>query len=225
MKPDAFRILLLLAPLLAAGCGTVQTIPVYEVPVVPAPVTSLPPVPPALVRLPVVVTFPSGGGVDQHFVNLLKGGIKQMAQGIVLKSKLKGLWDSMEKPVFLDKDIWLLVRPESMAIGKGRGDLRLASTLHPVLEMTANPEILFGAPTPGHSGHHAPAPALPAGAGHFPGDEQYPHYLRGGQPDFPGPPGEADRHGVERDGTKAHPGRAPAVRLGGPGDCGSEAEL
>ena len=97
-----------------------------------------------MVRLPVVITFPSGGGVVQNIANLFKGGIKQLAQGIVLKSKLKGLWADMEAPVFLDKGIWLLVRPETMSIGKIRTDLKMASTTHVVLEMTASPEILFG---------------------------------------------------------------------------------
>ncbi|HTC21828.1 MAG TPA: DUF4403 family protein [bacterium] len=135
------RLFLAFVPLLAAGCGS---IPVHDAAILPAPVTSFAPVKSALVRLPVVVVFPTGGGAVQHIANLFKGGIKQLAQGIVLKSKLKGLWTDMEVPVFLDKDIWLLVRPESMAIGNMRTDLKQASTTHAVLEMTANPEVIFG---------------------------------------------------------------------------------
>jgi hypothetical protein len=139
------RLFLALVPLLASGCGT---LPVHDVAILPAPVTSFAPVKSALVRLPVVVVFPTGGGAVQHIANLFKGGIKQLAQGIVLKSKLKGLWTDMEAPLFLDKDIWLLVRPESMAIGNMRTDLKQASTTHAVLEMTANPEVLFGPKPP-----------------------------------------------------------------------------
>jgi hypothetical protein len=127
-----------LAPLLAPG----DALPIREQPLQPAPVTGFAPVKPALVRLPVVVNFP--GGTAEQVANLFKDGIAKLAQGIVLKSKLKGLWADIEEPVFLDKGIWLLVRPESMSLGNMRTDLRQASTAHAILEMTANPEIVFG---------------------------------------------------------------------------------
>ena len=61
--------------LLAAGCATV---PPHAVPVLPAPVTSFPPTKPGLVRLPVVIIFPTGGDVFQHLANFFKGGLKQI---------------------------------------------------------------------------------------------------------------------------------------------------
>ncbi len=112
--------------------------------VLPPPARTFPPVKPAMVRLPVVVIFPQGGGVFQHIANLIKGGIKQAAQKTVLKSRMRSLWAKMESPIRMDNNLWLLIRPTSLSVGKMRTDLKLPSTLHAVLEMTASPEILFG---------------------------------------------------------------------------------
>jgi hypothetical protein len=126
---------------LTAGCGTV---PSHYVPILPPLVRSFPPVKPGLVRLPIDITFPSGGDIFQHMANLFKGGIKQVMQGVILKSHMKVLWAKMDVPILLDKNLWLLVRPETLSVGKMRTDLKRASTAHAVLEMTANPEIIFG---------------------------------------------------------------------------------
>jgi len=140
----AFFILLSFSSL---GC---KTVPVYSVPVLPAPVTSFPAVKPGMVRLPVEVTFPSGGDVLQHISNLFKGEIQQLMPdsrampGLHMQSHIGDLWATMQKPIFLDKDLWLLIRPETLSIGMMRTDLKKATTLHSVLEMTAEPEILFG---------------------------------------------------------------------------------
>jgi hypothetical protein len=50
----------------------------------------------------------------------------------------------MQTPIFLDRGLWLLIRPETLSVGMMRTDLKRASTVHTVLEMTAEPEILFG---------------------------------------------------------------------------------
>ena len=115
-----------------------------SVPVLPAPIRSFPPVKPGLIRLPVIVTFPKGGDIFQHIANLVKGGIKQVAQETVLKSRMRELWAKMESPLRMDKDLWLLIQPESLSVGMMRTDLKQASTLHAVLEMVASPEIRFG---------------------------------------------------------------------------------
>ena len=134
-----------------AGCGTVPT---HHVPVLPAPVTSFPPVKPSLVRLPVVIIFPSGGDVFQHVSNFLKAGFNQLVPdpwripGLDWKSHLKDLWAKMQEPIFLDKGLWLLIRPETISVGRMRTDLKLRRTAHTVLEMTAEPEILFGPKPP-----------------------------------------------------------------------------
>lgn len=133
----------LLLSLLAAGCGTVQsdTAGVMDL---PPQNRHFPPTRPGIVRMPVIVTFPQGQGPFQHFVNLLKGGIKQVAQEEVIKSRLGALWTKMQFPIRLDKNLWLQIHPSSMSVGEVRTDLKLASTLHAEVEMTASPQVIFG---------------------------------------------------------------------------------
>ncbi len=138
---------LALVSLWVGGCST---LPAHYVPILPAPVTSFPPVKPGLVRLPVDIVFPSGGDFLQHLSNLFKGGLQQLvpdisrAPGLDVKSHVASLWATIEAPIFLDKDLWLVIHPRTLAIGMMRTDLKRIATLHSVLEMTANPEIIFG---------------------------------------------------------------------------------
>ncbi len=110
----------------------------------PAPNRTFPPVKPGLIRLPIVVTFPQGGGAFQHVANLIKGGIAHTVQEAYIKSRLKALWLRMESPIRMDDQLWLLIKATSLSVGKTRTDLEKASTLHAVVEMSASPEILFG---------------------------------------------------------------------------------
>jgi len=139
--------LTVLLSFLAAGCATT---PRYAVPILPAPAMSFPDVKPGLLRLPVDIVFPTGGGMVQHLSNFLKGGLRQFVPnlygvpGLNLKAHIEELWTKMQQPIFLDKGLWLLIRPETLSIGMMRGDLKRASTTHADLEMTASPEIVFG---------------------------------------------------------------------------------
>lgn len=110
----------------------------------PAPTRTFPPVKPGMVRLPIDVTFPQGGGAFQQISNLVKSGITQIAQEPVLKNRMEALWLLMASPIRLDDNLWLLIRPASLSVGKMRTDLKRATTLHTVLEMTASPEVIFG---------------------------------------------------------------------------------
>lgn len=145
--PAGLGLLLVLGPFLALGC---RSIPTNYVGIEPAPARSFPPVKPGLVRLPVNILFPSGGDLFQHIGNLFKGGVKQLVPdlrgipGFKLRSQLSELWGKMQPPIRLDKDLWLLIRPETLSVGMMRTDLKRVSTLRTVLEMTANPEIIFG---------------------------------------------------------------------------------
>ena len=140
------RLLFFLLSLWIAGCGTVPSRNAdVKVMVLPPPARSFPPVKSGLIRLPVVVTFPPGGDAFHHIADLVKGGLKQIAQETILKSRMKALWAKMESPIRMDKDLWLLIHPKSLSVGKMRTDLKQASTMHAVLEMVASPEILFGA--------------------------------------------------------------------------------
>src|ERR1700677_3271084 len=139
--PVKFSFFLIFASLLASGCAT---LPSHYVRVEPPPIRSFPPIQPGFVCLPVVISFPPGRDVVQDVTNLFKGGIKQLAQNIILKSKLKFLWDKMAGPIYLDKDLWLLVHPQTMSMGHRRVVLKSGPTFQPVLEMFASPELVFG---------------------------------------------------------------------------------
>ena len=112
--------------------------------VLPSPARSFPPVKPGIIRMPVDIIFPPGGDAFHHISDLVKGGIKQVAQQPVLKSRMRALWTKMESPIRMDQDLWLLIQPKSLSVGKMRTDLQQSSTLHAVLEMVASPEIRFG---------------------------------------------------------------------------------
>ncbi len=152
-KPGSFRaghawesaFFLALAILGLVGCGSV---PLRIVP--RTLITSFPPVKPSLVRLPVEIVFPSGGDLLQHLSNMVKGGLKQIMPdlralpGLAMDSHIADVWQKMQEPIFLEKDTWLLIRPATLAVGLMRTDLRRESTLRTVLEMTAEPEVVFG---------------------------------------------------------------------------------
>ena len=148
MKVRIFRSTVFLMPLfLTIGCASV---PRYAVPVLPPPDRAFPPAALALVRLPVDINFPPGGNRVQRLDNLFKGGLRRLmpdlrdVPGLHLKSKMKDVWAALQVPIFLDKGIWLLIRPQTVCVGMMRTDLKRRSTLHTVLEMTADPEIVFG---------------------------------------------------------------------------------
>src|SRR5581483_7488424 len=103
---------LVILSFLTEGCGTIRS-HISDVMDLPPTGRSFPPVKPGLVRLPVIVVFPQGGDIFQHMLNLVKGGIKQVAQETVIKSRLRGLWGKMQSPILMDKDLWLLIRPTS----------------------------------------------------------------------------------------------------------------
>src|SRR5665213_2729823 len=142
MNSSKFRFYLVLSSLWISGCAT---LPPHYVRVEPPPVRSFPPTEPGFVDLPVVISFPPGRDMVQDVTNLFKGGIKQLAQNIILKSKLKLLWDKMALPIYLDKGLWLLVHPETVSIGHRKVMVNGASTIQPVLEMFASPELVWGA--------------------------------------------------------------------------------
>jgi hypothetical protein len=156
LTPPAYRrfVSIILLSFWTVGCGTVPlrhdnaSIGAREaeakVLVVPAPIRTFPLVKPGMIRLPIVVTFPQGGGVFQRITNLVKGGIAHTMQEAYIKSRLKALWMKMESPLRMDDQLWLLIHPTSLSVGKMRTDLKRASTLHAVVEMSAAPEILFG---------------------------------------------------------------------------------
>ena len=133
--------------ILSAGCASV---PSNYVAVLPPPAFSFPPAKPGLVRLPVDIIFPSGGNMVRHFANLIKGGLRQLmpgvkgAPGLNVKSHIQDLWWQMETPIYLDQGLWLMIHPQTLSVGEARTDLKRVSTLHTFLEMTAEPEIIFG---------------------------------------------------------------------------------
>ncbi len=115
-----------------------------QIALLPAPTRTFPPVKPGMVRLPIDVTFPQGGGALRRISNLVKGGITRAAQMPYLKSRMGALWLRMAAPIRLDDNLWLLIRPASLSVGKMRTDLKRASTLHAVVETVASPEVIFG---------------------------------------------------------------------------------
>ena len=103
----------LLFALLCAGCGTVS--PLYVLPS-DAPERSFPPAPPALIRLPVILTVPQvddlGNGLSDLFHGQFKKGLPELAhwtghQGFQLSKRL-ALWNVTGGKLMLGTTIhWL----------------------------------------------------------------------------------------------------------------------
>ena len=129
-----------------SGCATVGRSAKNSLP----PVTSFPPVQPSMVRLPINIIFPRPGDILQHLTNLVKGGFKQFTPnlyklpGLNIEARIGDVWKEMQEPIYLEKDTWLVIQPETLSVGMVRTDLKRRSTLHTEMEMTAKPEIVFG---------------------------------------------------------------------------------
>jgi hypothetical protein len=138
--------LVLTFSLLSVGCASTS----YEVKVLPVPERTFPPNEPALVRLPVVLLFPSGREVFKHVTDFFKNGLRPkmddpiQAPGVHLKFSIADVWTKIQEPIFLDKGIWLLIRPQSLSLGSVRMDPGNLLSAHAGLETTANPEVIFG---------------------------------------------------------------------------------
>ncbi|HET9869884.1 MAG TPA: DUF4403 family protein, partial [bacterium] len=72
-----------------------------------------------------------------------------------------------QEPIFLDTGLWLLIQPRTLSVGTMRTDLKRASTLHTVLEMTADPVILFGPKPVTHPVEIPPLKKFQPGPGTF----------------------------------------------------------
>lgn len=71
--------------------------------------------------------------------------LNKVLQGITdLKPKVQDIWDLMQEPIYLDKGIWLLIRPENISTGLMRTNAKDPLKLETVLELWAHPTIFFG---------------------------------------------------------------------------------
>ena len=61
-----------------------------------------------------------------------------------LRPKAEDIWTLMQEPIFLDKGIWLLIRPENISTGLMKADPKEPLKLETVLELWAHPIIFFG---------------------------------------------------------------------------------
>ena len=61
------------------------------------------------------------------------------------------------KPIYLDKELYLFIQPQTMSVGMMRAVLPGSSTNREVLEMTAIPRLVFGPKPPSLQ---APMPAV-----------------------------------------------------------------
>jgi hypothetical protein len=132
---------------LTGGCAT---LPSNYVQVLPAPARSFPPAPPALMRLPVDIVFPSGAQVGQHLDDLFNTALRpkrdkpEKALDARSAFNVLNIWERMQEPIFLDKGIWLLIRPKTLSLGTMRNDPKNILSAHTMIETSSNPEVVFG---------------------------------------------------------------------------------
>jgi len=71
--------------------------------------------------------------------------LNKVLEGITnLKPKAQDIWALMQEPIYLDKGIWLLIRPENISTGIMMADRKDPLKLETVLELWAHPTIYFG---------------------------------------------------------------------------------
>jgi hypothetical protein len=133
----------------AEGCGTV---PLREVEALPAPVRNFLLPKNAIVRMPVEIRFSDKGGLLQPLADLFKTGTLDVLPYVDaipgFKGRLGSLWKEIQKPIFIDRQVWLTVNPVALGVGRMRIDPQKPKTAHTVLEMVARPELFFGRQAP-----------------------------------------------------------------------------
>ncbi len=145
-KCTAGAVLFLALSCFMAGCASTSN----EVRVLPVPIRTFAPTEPALIRLPVVLLFPSGAEVLKHVTDFFENGLRPKMDvpialpGVRLKFSVTDIWKKIQEPIFLDKGIWLVIRPQTLSLGSIRMDPGNLLTAHAGLETTANPEVIFG---------------------------------------------------------------------------------
>ncbi len=133
----------------AAGCGSV---PLREVEVRPAPIRNFSLPKNAMVRMPVEIRFSDKGGLFQSLGDLFKTGTLDVMPYVDVipgfKGRLRGLWKEIQKPIFIDRQVWLTINPVALGVGRMRVDPQKPRTAHTILEMVARPELFFGKQPP-----------------------------------------------------------------------------
>ncbi len=159
--------LVLILSFLTVGCASLP----QRVKILPVSARTFPPTEPALIRLPVDILFPSGAEVVKHFTDFFKNELRPKMDhpikvpGARLRFNVADLWKKIQEPIYLDKGIWLLIRPQTLSLGSVRTNPKNLFSAHAGLETTANPEVIFGpkplttpAPMP-RLGPYIPGPA------------------------------------------------------------------
>lgn len=71
--------------------------------------------------------------------------LNKALEGIIdLRPKAEDIWALMQEPIFLDKGVWLLIRPENISTGLMRVDPYDPLKMETVLELWSHPTLYFG---------------------------------------------------------------------------------
>lgn len=151
-------ILLLAAGLGLCGCATTST-SLYIPPSDSVP-RAFPDPPPAVIRLPLKLALPKLSAIPGDLTGWLDRKIHKLENPnpkpkdyrwmisplleISDLPEIPKLWDAMQEPIFIDKNIWLLIRPEELSSGLAQADSHNPLLWNVVLEMTAHPVLIFG---------------------------------------------------------------------------------
>lgn len=67
--------------------------------------------------------------------------IRKALEGVDLKSRFEEWWSILQSPIELDEEVWLVIGPESIALGEtsGSGTMLTATTV-----LTARPQLILG---------------------------------------------------------------------------------
>ena len=141
-----------------SGCAT-TTSSLYISPSDSAARTFSPP-PPAIIRLPVTLSLPKLTSISKDLTQWLDQEIHKLGSAaqkpvslpwftptvmeVTDLAAIAKLWDALQDPIYIDKNIWLMIRPEALSSGLAQADKRNPLLWNVVLEMTAHPVLEFG---------------------------------------------------------------------------------
>jgi hypothetical protein len=154
----SFFIPLLALSLYLSGCATTKES--LYIPPSDSAKRSFGPPPPAVIRLPVKLALPKITALPKDLTEWIDREIHKLEEPsrkpqdyrwlispLLENSGLSGipkLWDAIQEPIFIDKNIWLLIRPEELSSGLAEAEKGNPLLWNVVLEMIAHPVLSFG---------------------------------------------------------------------------------
>ena len=151
MNPRAFPLFfgLGLASLFSGGCATTASL---HIPASPPPAWTHSSPDPSYLRLPITLSLPKVGTLKRVISDWARD-LSDIPEVLIPKNgkfrfpsipKIVTFWEAAQKPIYIDKGIWLLLRPEWISTGFARPNPNNLLKVDLILEVKTFPTLIFG---------------------------------------------------------------------------------